>query len=31
MPITAEMADVIKAEINKTIISIPMRIPIFFI
>jgi len=25
------MADAIKAEINKTIISIPMRIPIFFI
>jgi len=31
MPIIADMADVIKAEMNKTIISIPIRISIFFI
>jgi len=31
MPITAEMPDGIKAEINRTIILILMRIPIFFI
>ena len=29
MPVTAEMVDVIKADINKRAISIPMKITIF--
>ena len=31
MPITADVVDVIVAKINKTIISITMKIPMFFI
>ena len=31
MPIIADVVDVIVAKINKTIISIAMKIPMFFI